>query len=180
MIAPRFISVWDSHLFWTLFFSGILFHNPNSGVQEEQILTGKQESEWGIPVAFYLPNPGMWMVHICNTGRSLWLLYPSVRFAPRTQSNSQISILHCPQIPHRGPGTESSQTSCSYTCVFTPTPAPAAFTGHCPHTDLPGPPTGPSPEALNIPPFLPQLSVMPEHAQSRLHLFPPMSLRRRF
>lgn len=183
LIVPRFTSLWNSLVLNSFCQEAwIRLCNPSSEVQEKQILREKQESEWGIPVAFHLPNPGLWIAHICNTARSLWLLFPSGRLLQELRATPRSLPSYAPlQAPHRVAGKESSQISCSHTCVFTHTPAPAAFTGRCPYADLPGPPTGPSPpEVLNRPPLLSHLSVMPEHAQSELHLFPPMSLWGRF
>lgn len=157
----------------------LLLCNPSSEVQEEQSLTGKQESEGSQWPSTYLMLEREWRTSETLEGHSGF----PVLVLGCSKNSEQLPDLHLNprlQIPHRGAGKESSQTSCSHTCVFTHTPAPAAFTGRCPHTGPPGPPTGPSPDILNIPPWPPHRSVMPEHAQSLLRLFPPKSLWRRF
>lgn len=91
------------------------------------------------------------------------------------QSNSQISIVHPLANLYRVARKESSQTSCSHTCVFThPRPQQPSQVAALAWTspDHPrGPPPPPSPEVLDMPPLLSHLPV----TQSALHLFPPVS-----
>lgn len=61
--------------------------------------------------------------------------------------------------PPQGAWEGIQPTCCSHTCVFTHTPAPAAFTGCCP----PRPPTVPSPGSSASSPS-PRLSALPQPA----------------
>lgn len=134
-----------------------------------------KENNWGIPVPFHFPNGSRRIAHICSTPGP-WVLPVLVSGCPRNLSSSQISAPTTHSL-NRLAGKESSQTSRGHTCVFIQTPAPAAFTGRCPHTDLPRPPTGPSLKSLPCSCFS---QPYPNMLNGFSNLFPPVSIPRTF
>lgn len=165
MIAPRFISLWDS-----LVLNSFSSRSLPTALQSKFRSSGKANSNREARVWVRDPSGLLHLNLDCESLTSATLEGHSGFFILvvdcSKNSEQRPDLLHLTP-PCKSPtgwlGRNPAKHSAA-THVFTHTPAPAAFTGRCPHMDLPRPPTVPSlPWVLDMPPLLPHLSVVSEH-----------------